>query len=501
MSAADAGASGGAAGASGASAGAAAEPRGDRLRVRTVEILPDEVVLIDQLALPQEERYARCRSWQEVAARIKDMTVRGAPAIGVAAAGALSLAARAALSRAADAGAVAAARDASAAARDASAAAPQTSAAAPRTSAASGRPAAFRAASAEMAAFVAALEEAAAGLLATRPTAVNLAWAVEQMRAVWRELGADPPACARALYERAVAIHDDDVWRCRAMGEHGAALFKAGDTILTHCNAGALATAGYGTALGVIRSAYARHGDIRVFVDETRPWLQGARLTAWELEVEGIPYCVIADNMAGYFLHRGEIQGVVTGADRIAANGDTANKIGTYTVAVLAAENGVPFYVAAPLSTVDLAIKSGDDIPIEERDEDEVLAFRGARVCPAGARARHPAFDVTPAAKISGIITEAGVLRPPYERSLAAAVAASPFGKRPTAAAGESARSCGDSREPAASSPESAPVSPEPASASSASSEPAASSSEPAAASSEPASGSDAASRPGERRS
>jgi methylthioribose-1-phosphate isomerase len=354
--------------------------RGQKLRVRTVEILPDEVVLIDQLALPQEERYVRCHTWQEVAARITDMTVRGAPAIGVAAAGALALAGRTAAAKLS-----------------------------PR--------------------FVPDLEDAAAGLLATRPTAVNLSWAIGQMRAVWDELGDEPPTCAAALYARAVAIHDDDVHRCRAIGEHGAALFKPGDTILTHCNAGALATAGYGTALGVIRSAYTRHGTISVFVDETRPWLQGARLTAWELQVEGIPYCVIADNMAGYFLHRGEIQGVVTGADRIAANGDVANKIGTYSVAVLAAANDVPFYVAAPLSTVDLAVPHGGRIPIEERAEDEVLSFHGARVCPAGARARHPAFDVTPARYVSGIITEAGVLRPPYHEALAVAVAASrPFG-------------------------------------------------------------------------
>jgi methylthioribose-1-phosphate isomerase len=358
--------------------------------VRTVQILPDEVVLIDQLALPLQERYVRCRSWQEVADRITDMTVRGAPAIGVAAAGALHLAARQAVASGGDADT-----------------------------------------------FVAALEQAAAGLLATRPTAVNLAWAVGQMRVVWAQLhdptgcASDPERCAAALFERAVQIHDDDVDRCRRIGEHGAGLFKPGDRILTHCNAGALATAGYGTALGVIRSAYARHGSINVFVDETRPWLQGARLTAWELQVEDIPYRVIADNMAGYFLHAGEIDGVVVGADRIAANGDTANKIGTYSVAVLAVENGVPFYVAAPLSTVDASIAGGAQIPIEERAENEVLEFHGQRVCPPGARARHPAFDVTPAAKISAIITEVGVLRPPYQQSIAAALAVASQGGLP----------------------------------------------------------------------
>jgi len=344
-----------------------------QLRVRTVEILPDEVVLIDQLALPAEERYVHCTTWQEVGARIKDMTVRGAPAIGVSAAGGLALAARAAADES---------------------------------------PAGFRAA----------MEEAAAGLGATRPTAVNLMWAIGQMRAVWQGCGQAPAELAKRLLARAVEIHDDDVDRCLRIGENGAPLFKCGDSILTHCNAGALATAGYGTALGVIRSAFRRYGgDLHVFVDETRPWLQGGRLTAWELGVEGIPYHVISDNMAGHFMSRGEIQGVVVGADRIAANGDTANKIGTYSVAVLARENGIPFYVAAPLSTVDMSIAGGAEIPIEERDPDEVLSVAGTRICPPGAQARHPAFDVTPAAKITAIITEAGVLRPPYEESLAAA--------------------------------------------------------------------------------
>jgi methylthioribose-1-phosphate isomerase len=356
-----------------AAAGTAAGAASSQLRVRTVEILRDAVVLIDQLALPHEELYVRCLTWQEVAARIKDMTVRGAPAIGVAAAGGLALAGRAAADES---------------------------------------PAAFRAA----------MELAADGLAATRPTAVNLTWAIGQMRAVWQACGQAPAQVAARLLTRAQEIHDDDISRCLRIGEHGAPLFKAGDSILTHCNAGALATAGYGTALGVIRSAFRRcNGDLHVFVDETRPWLQGARLTAWELGVEGIPYHVITDNMAGHFMSRGEIQGVVVGADRIAANGDTANKIGTYTVAVLAHENGLPFYVAAPLSTVDLAIADGRQIPIEERDPDEVLSLAGRRICPPGAAARHPAFDVTPADRIAGIVTEVGVLRPPYVRSLAAA--------------------------------------------------------------------------------
>jgi len=352
-------------------------PGGSRLRVRTVEILPGEVVLIDQLALPQQERYVTCRTWREVADRISDMTVRGAPAIGVTAAGGIALAAAEAAAASAD------------------------------------DPAAFRAA----------LEQAASGLLATRPTAVNLSWALQEMRLSWETAlaapGSTPAAVAGVLLARAQAIHDDDVDRCLRIGSHGAALFSAGDRILTHCNAGALATAGYGTALGVIRTAAARLSDISVWVDETRPWLQGARLTAWELQVEGIPYRLISDNMAGYFMRRGEVDGVVVGADRIAANGDTANKIGTYSVSVLAKEHGVPFYVAAPLSTVDMTIVSGEAIPIEERDPAEVTAFRGERVAPDGAVARHPAFDVTPAANIAAIVTEAGVLRPPFAAALA----------------------------------------------------------------------------------
>jgi methylthioribose-1-phosphate isomerase len=348
-----------------------------RLRVRTVEILPDEVVLIDQIALPHDERYVHCRTWQEVAARITDMTVRGAPAIGVTAAGGLALAAAEA--------------------------------------------AAVHAGDAD--AFRAALEQAASGLLATRPTAVNLRWAVDEMRLVWTACDEPPIACAAALRARAQAILQDDIERCLRIGAHGAVLFGAGDTILTHCNAGALATAGYGTALGVVRAAFARYGGISVLVDETRPWLQGARLTAWELGVEGIPYRLISDSMAGHFIQRGAVQGVVVGADRIAANGDTANKIGTYTLSVLAKEHDVPFYVAAPLSTVDLTLAGGALIPIEERAETEVTSFRGHQVAPDGARAYHPAFDVTPAASITAIVTEAGVLRAPYERSLATACA------------------------------------------------------------------------------
>ncbi len=353
-------------------------PESLKLRVETVEIRPDAVVLIDQLALPQVERYVTCTTWTDVADRIVDMTVRGAPAIGVAAAGALHLAARAAARNHPD----------------------------------------------DLVAMKDDLETAAVGLAATRPTAVNLTWAIAEMRAAWQGCAGASAVCAQALHRRAVAIHDDDIERCLAIGRYGATLFPCGGRILTHCNAGALATAGYGTALGVIRAANAAcDGDVSVLVDETRPFLQGSRLTAWELSVEGIDYRLISDNMAGYFIASGEVSGIVVGADRIAANGDTANKIGTYTLSVLAKEHGVPFYVAAPLSTVDLSIDSGAAIPIEERGEDEVTSFAGRRVAPEGARARHPAFDVTPHASITAIVTEAGVLREPYTESLAGACA------------------------------------------------------------------------------
>ena len=351
---------------------------GSRLRIRTVEIRPDAVVLIDQRVLPHEEKYVRCATWQELAQRIVDMTVRGAPALGVAAAGALALAARQAAAVGADLPAV----------RDA-------------------------------------LEEAAAGLAATRPTAVNISWAIGEMRKVWQQMStpeaAEPQALAAALFTRAQQIHDDDIERCLRIGAHGAGLLKSGDTILTHCNAGALATAGYGTALGVVRAAFARYEHIDVLVDETRPWLQGARLTAWELQVEGIPYRLITDSMAGHYIAHGDVQAILVGADRIAANGDAANKIGTYTLSVLAKEHTVPFYVAAPLSTVDRSHMTGATIPIEERAQDEVTSFAGVPTAPPGARAGNPAFDVTPAANITAIVTEVGVLRAPYGDALRAA--------------------------------------------------------------------------------
>jgi methylthioribose-1-phosphate isomerase len=267
------------------------------------------------------------------------------------------------------------------------------------------------------------LERAIARLARTRPTAVNLAWALERMA---RELGARLAAGATAHEVRAHArslaqsIHDEDVASCRAIGDAGAVLLPPAARVLTHCNAGALATAGYGTALGVIRSA-ARMGKLAlVLAQETRPFLQGARLTAWELARDGIPVKLVTDGMGGALMARGDVDAVIVGADRIAANGDVANKIGTYTLAVLARAHGLPFYVAAPLSTVDLATPSGKEIPIEQRSSDEVTWIFGKRIAPEGVTALHPAFDVTPATLVSAIVTERGALRQPYGPGLAA---------------------------------------------------------------------------------
>ena len=316
---------------------------------RIVRLERDRVVLLDQRRLPDEVVELECRTPAEVAAAIRDMAIRGAPAIGIAAAYGYALAA-------------AAGEDTDAAAET---------------------------------------------LLASRPTAVNLAWAIGEMRRV----GDDPAALA----ERAREIHREEVERCVRMSEHAAELFGPGARALTHCNTGGLATGGYGTALGALRSAYARGLLEYVFVDETRPLLQGSRLTAWELERTGIPHAVIADSAAGAMMARGEVTHVVTGADRIAANGDAANKIGTYALAVLAAHHEIPFYVVAPTSTVDLATASGDEIPIEERSGDEVTTRFDAR---------DPAFDVTPGELITAIVTELGVHRPPYADSLAGAAVA-----------------------------------------------------------------------------
>lgn len=338
--------------------------------VKTIEWRDGVVLMIDQRKLPLVEEYVTCTTWEDVAEAIRTMVIRGAPAIGVAAAMGMALAARAAR-------------------------------ALPRDG------------------FERALQDATKGLFSTRPTAVNLGWALAEMERIWRDPGPAPEKTAETMESRALQIYEDDVASCRAIGAHGAELITVEEpVILTHCNAGALATAGYGTALGVVRSVFARRPGLRVFVDETRPFLQGARLTAWEMLHEGIPADLITDSMAGHFMSKGMVTHVVVGADRIAANGDAANKIGTYTVSVLAKEHGVPFYVAAPLSTVDFAIPDGSHIPIEERDEAEVTHFGGSRVAPEGVRVRNPAFDVTPARNITAIITDRGVVRPPFEAGL-----------------------------------------------------------------------------------
>jgi len=328
--------------------------------------------LIDQLRLPHELEIITCRRWPEVAAAITTMQIRGAPAIGVCAAYGVALAAQ---ESQAD----------------------------------------------TIAGLLADLEPAFAGLRATRPTAVNLFWALERMRrkAETAAATASSAELLRAvLLGEAEEMADEDVAVNQAIGRNGAALVPDKANILTHCNAGALATVDYGTALGVIRAAHEAGKQIHVYVDETRPYLQGARLTAWELQQLAIPHTLITDNMAGHFMRQGKVDLVVLGADRIAANGDFANKIGTYTLAVLAQHHGIPFYSAAPTSTIDLSLPSGEAIPIEERSPEEVVQIRGVRIAPAGVRAAHPAFDVTPWRYLSGIITERGVVRPPFDRGL-----------------------------------------------------------------------------------
>jgi methylthioribose-1-phosphate isomerase len=266
------------------------------------------------------------------------------------------------------------------------------------------------------------MEAICAELAATRPTAVNLFWAIERMKKRYAELraaGAGLAAIRKALVDEALKIQREDIEINKAIGRHGAALLPQGAGVMTHCNAGALATAGYGTALGVIRAAVESGNTLAVYANETRPFLQGARLTVWELQQDHIPVTLLTDNMAGYTLASGKIGAVVVGADRIARNGDVANKIGTYSVAVLAKENSVPFYVAAPISTLDLTLASGKEIPIEERSPDEVTHVQGTPVAPAGTQVINPAFDVTPARYVTAIITERGVARAPYEESLA----------------------------------------------------------------------------------
>jgi methylthioribose-1-phosphate isomerase len=335
----------------------------------------DAVVMIDQRKLPAHEIYVRCKTAAEVARAIKTMVIRGAPAIGVAAAMGIALGMR-------------------------------------------------KSATTGTQKFAAEFYKVCELMAATRPTAVNLFWAIDRMKhafAAAAEAGESVDQIKDRLDHEAQIIHDGDVASCRAMGAFGAAVVPAEARILTHCNAGALATAGYGTALGVIRGAVEAGKHVTVFADETRPFLQGARLTAWELLRDGIETTVIADNMAGSLMRQGKVDLVVVGADRIAANGDTANKIGTYTVAVLAREHRIPFYVAAPLSTIDLKTPDGHHIPIEERNKREVTHVGGSQMVPDGALVWNPAFDVTPHLLIAGIITERGIFRPPYIESLAGA--------------------------------------------------------------------------------
>ena len=341
----------------------------------TIEWRDETVVMIDQRKLPAAEVYVECRTAKDVAKAIKTMVIRGAPAIGVAAAMGLALGVH--------------------------------------RSKATGTQ--------ELAEEFYRLCDV---LAATRPTAVNLFWAIERMKGTFSEAaraGQSPAELCATMRAESEKVHDEDVASCKAVGRFGAEVVRDGSRVLTHCNAGALATGGYGTALGVIRAAVDDGKRVEVFADETRPFLQGARLTAWELLRDGIDTTVITDSMAGPLMRAGRVDVVVVGADRIAANGDVANKIGTYTVAVLAKTHDVPFYVAAPVSTVDLSTMDGSGIPIEERPEREVTHVGSKRVAPEGVRVWNPAFDVTPHDLIAGIITDHGLCRPPYIESLKAA--------------------------------------------------------------------------------
>lgn len=337
--------------------------------IRPVELRNGAVIILDQTRLPHEEVYLELREPEAVAEAIRSMKVRGAPAIGVTAAMAIAM------------GCLNAPGDKNA--------------------------------------FFRRLHEICRLLAETRPTAVNLFWAVERMKKTAEAMRGEPvPAIRGALVDEALLIARENEEADKKISRHGSSLIEDGSFVLTHCNAGALATAGYGTALGVIRAALEEGKRITVFVDETRPFLQGARLTTWELARLGVTHHLITDNMAGYFMKKGEIDLVIVGADRIAANGDVANKIGTYSLSVLARAHGIPFYVAAPFSTFDLSIGSGDAIPIEERSAEEVIRCNGVPVAPEGTVARNPAFDVTPAGNITAIITESGILRPPYIESI-----------------------------------------------------------------------------------
>jgi len=340
------------------------------MKFKTIEWKGDRVRMLDQRRLPQEVHYLDCRNASSVAEAIRTMAIRGAPAIGVAAAMGIALGAKKNWSRY------------------------------PRV-------------------FAKAVEKVCREMRETRPTAVNLFWAVDRMEKMLERVESDGvEETKRRLVREALQILETDIEVNRKIGKYGKKLIKEGDGILTHCNAGALATAGYGTALGVIYAARDQGKRFHVFADETRPQLQGARLTAWELIQEKIPVTVITDNMAGWLMKKGEVHLVLVGADRIAGNGDTANKIGTYGLAVLSKSHGIPFYVAAPTSTLDLSLVSGEEIPIEERNIEEVTHFHGYPIAPKGVKAFNPAFDVTPHSLIHGIITEKGIIRKPFRKNL-----------------------------------------------------------------------------------
>ena len=340
--------------------------------IKTIEYIDGVVRMINQTRLPAEKEFVDCRTIEEVGHAIKTMVIRGAPAIGVAAAMGVSLGADS-----------------------------------------------IEASTFES--FYQALEEKCDRLGQSRPTAVNLAWAIKRMKDVVQSNKSLSIAKLKSrLKEEALTILTEDIATNKAMGQHGQTLVKDGNVILTHCNAGALATAGFGTALGVVRASVNAGKNIRVLANETRPFLQGARLTTWELKEDGIPVKLITDNMCGFFMNKQEIDLVVVGADRIAANGDVANKIGTYMVAVLAKENNIPFYVAAPVSTLDLSLASGKEIPIEERSSEEVMTINKKRIAPEGVEAAHPAFDITSNHLVTAIITENGIARAPFTESLKA---------------------------------------------------------------------------------
>jgi methylthioribose-1-phosphate isomerase len=346
-------------------------PKGDapEFVLRTIEMNNGVVTMIDQRKLPRQFEMIECRDYRAVARAIKDMTIRGAPAIGAAAAFGLALAARGS-----------------------------------------------RASTREL--LLRELEEADQVLRATRPTAVNLGWALDRMMRCARTGGLDPSGLRDALESEAQRIAEEDVETNRRMARAGAALIDDGDTVLTHCNAGALATVDVGTALGVVIEAHRQGKKIHVLVDETRPRLQGARLTAWELTQAGIPMTLIADNASGHYMRTGKVNKCFVGSDRVAANGDVANKIGTYKTAVVAHENGIPFYAVMPISTIDLSLPNGDVIPIEERDAQEVTHIEGVPIAPEGVKVGNPAFDVTPHRYITALVTERGIVRPPFRENL-----------------------------------------------------------------------------------